>query len=204
MPCVANMSFLTLEQVFGRIIKESYSVYRSISMLTGILFARTFRTATRSCFSIAARKNRSLPEHTSLTPSEIVSLLELCLNATYFAFRNTYYQQIHGTAMGSPVSAVAADLVMEDVESKALSTYPQPPKFWKRYVDDTCCALKVRHIDDFHRHINTIEATIQSTVERESDAQLAFLDVLVIQNPDRTLAINVYRKPTHTDRYLDF
>ena len=73
----------------------------------------------------------SLPERTSLTPSEIVSLLELCLNATYFAFRNTYYQQIHGTAMGSPVSVVASDLVMEDVESRALSTYLHPPKFWK-------------------------------------------------------------------------
>ena len=146
----------------------------------------------------------SLPERTSLTPSEIVSLLELCLNATYFAFRNTYYQQIHGTATGSPVSIVAPDLVMEDVESRALSTYPHPPKFWKRYVDDTCCALKAHLVDDFHRHINTIEATIQFTAERESEAQLAFLDVLVTQNPDRTLATNVYRKPTHTDRYLDF
>ena len=77
------------------------------------------------------QEDSSLPERTSLTPSEIVSLLELCLNATYFAFRNTYYQQIHGTAMGSPVSVVAADLVMEDVESRAFSTYPQPPKIWK-------------------------------------------------------------------------
>ena len=127
-----------------------------------------------------------------------------CLNAMYFAFRNTYYQQIHGTAMGSPVSVVAADLVMEDVESRALSTFPQPPKLWKRYVDDTCCALKAHHMEDFHRHINTIEATIQYTAERESDAQLAFLDVLVIRNPGRTLATSVYRKPTHTDRYLDF
>ena len=119
----------------------------------------------------------SPPARTSLTPSEIVSLLELCLNATYFAFRNIYYQQIHGTAMGSPVSVLAADLVMEDIESRALSTYPQPPKFWKQYVDDTCCALKGHHIDDFHRHIDTIEATIQFTAERESDAQVAFLDV---------------------------
>ena len=106
------------------------------------------------------QEDSSLPEHTSLTPSEIVSLLDLSLNATYFAFCNYYYQQIHGTAMGSPVSVVAADLVMEDVESRALSTYPQPPKFWKQYVDDTCSALKAHHVDDFHRHINTIEATI--------------------------------------------
>ena len=146
----------------------------------------------------------SLPERTSLTPKEIVSLLELCLNATYFTFRSTYYQQVHGTAMGSPVSVVAAELVMEDVESRALSTYPHPPKFWKRYVDDTCCALDAQHVDDFHQHINTIEDTIQFTVERESKSQLAFLDVLITRNPDRTLATNVYRKPTHTDRYLDF
>ena len=48
-------------------------------------------------------------------------------------------------------------------------------QFWKWSVDDTCCALKAHHIDDFHRHINTIEATIQFTAERESVAQLAFL-----------------------------
>ena len=82
--------------------------------------------------------------------------------------------------MGSPVSVVAADLVMEDVESRVLSTYSQPPKSWKRYLDDTCFALKAHHIDNFHCHINTIEATILFTVGRESDAQLAFLDVLVI------------------------
>ena len=106
--------------------------------------------------------------------------------------------------MGSPVSVVAADLVIKDVESRALSTYPQPPKFWKQYVDNTCCALKAHHVDNFHRHINTIETIIQFTAVRESEAQLAFLDVLIIQNPDKILATDVYRKPTHTDRYLDF
>ena len=87
---------------------------------------------------------------------------------------------------------------MKDVESRTLSTYPQPPTFWKQYVDDTCCAPNAPHIDDFHHYINTIEATIQLTVERESDAQLAFLDVLFIRNPDRTLTTNVYRFPLNT------
>ena len=42
--------------------------------------------------------------------------LSLCLDATYLAFEGKICQQVHGTAMGSPVSVVVANLVMEDIE----------------------------------------------------------------------------------------
>ena len=42
--------------------------------------------------------------------------LSLCLDATYLAFEGKIYQQVHGTVMGSPVSVVVANLVMEDIE----------------------------------------------------------------------------------------
>ena len=38
-------------------------------------------------------------------------------------------------AMGSPVSVTVVDLVMEDEEQRALSTFPTLPRFWKHYVD---------------------------------------------------------------------
>ena len=58
------------------------------------------------------RNDSELEIRTLLPVEEIISLLELCLNATYLQFRGSYYQQIHGTAMGSPVSiVVAANLV---------------------------------------------------------------------------------------------
>ena len=47
----------------------------------------------------------------SLTTADIPHLLEFCLNATYFAFRYSLYQQVHGTAMSSLVSVVVAELV---------------------------------------------------------------------------------------------
>ena len=48
------------------------------------------------------------------------------------------------------------------------------------------------------------DTSIRFTVEMESDGQLPFLDVLLRHDPDGSISTSVYRKPTHTDRYLDF
>ena len=74
------------------------------------------------------------------------------------------YKQVHGTAMGSPVSVVVANLVMEDVEERALESFPSPPRFWKRYVDDTFTALPKTLITPFLDHLNDIEPSIKSSV----------------------------------------
>ena len=87
---------------------------------------------------------------------EIVSLLELCLNATYFTFKETHYRQCFGTAMGSPVSVTVTNLVREEIEEEALCTFSLRPQFWKRYVDDTCTVLKKEEVDRFHEHLNGV------------------------------------------------
>ena len=73
----------------------------------------------------------SLVERTALSAEQVVNLLQFCLDATFLAYRGEFYQQTFGTAMGSPVTVTVANLVMEDVEERALSTYPSPPPFWK-------------------------------------------------------------------------
>ena len=82
------------------------------------------------------RYDDSLWQRTSLPLEDITDLLSFCLNTTQFVFEGTYYKQAFGTAMGSPVSAVIANLVMEDIEHRALTTAPVSPSFWKRFVDD--------------------------------------------------------------------
>ena len=38
-----------------------------------------------------------------------MDLLNLCLTSTYFQYNGKHYKQLHGTAMGSPVSFVVAE-----------------------------------------------------------------------------------------------
>ena len=68
-----------------------------------------------------------LKDCTKLTMDNICEGLILCLNDTNFTFRGQHYQQIFGTAMGSPVSVVAANVVMEDIEEKAIRSVRNLP-----------------------------------------------------------------------------
>ena len=67
---------------------------------------------------------------------------------SHFSFRGIVYQQIYGTAMGSPVSVVVTNLVMEDVDEGALSRFRSPLRFWKRYVDDVFTAVPRHFVDE--------------------------------------------------------
>ncbi|XP_072046302.1 uncharacterized protein [Amphiura filiformis] len=48
-----------------------------------------------------------------ITSEDVVHLLEFILTTTYFTFKGKIYRQLFGTAMGSPVSPIAANIFME-------------------------------------------------------------------------------------------
>ena len=95
-----------------------------------------------------------------------------------------------------------ANLYIEFFEDKALTSAVNSPRWWKRYVDDTSVILKQ---SQFLQHINSVDPSIQfTTKESKQDGPMPFLDTLVTPQEDGTLTTRVYRKPTHTDLYLQW
>ena len=147
----------------------------------------------------------TLEDRTAIPIADICALTELCLRSTYFSFDATFFEQVEGAAMGSPLSPIVANLYMEAFEERALKSAVQRPRVWLRYVDDTFVIWPhgEDELDTFHNHLNNQHPSIQFTMEKESNGRIPFLDVLVERKEVR-LSTKVYRKSTHTDRYIHF
>ena len=74
-------------------------------------------------------KDPTLKDRTVIGVDDIILLLEFCLKNTYFSFQGQFFEQVEGVTMGSPVSPKVANLYMEYLEQKTLSTVPTPLGF---------------------------------------------------------------------------
>ena len=73
--------------------------------------------------------------------------------------------------------------------------------FCRRYVDDTFCVFE-REQDAVSFYINSQHPTIRFTIEKEVHNTLAFLDILVNNNP-LNLQTSVFSKKTFMGRYYE-
>ena len=123
-------------------------------------------------------------------------------------FRGQVYQQKFGTAMGSPVSPIVANLFMEDLEQRAMENAPDDlrPKLWKRYVDDTLEVIRRGKVMEWSEHLNHMDPTgsIKFTHEEETDNSIPILDTHIHRRYDGSIKVKVYIKKTHTNQYLAF
>lgn len=64
--------------------------------------------------------------------NEFLEAVEFVLQSNVFLFNGTYYKQVFGTAMGSPISLVIANLVMVELEKVSIAKLPFELILYKR------------------------------------------------------------------------
>lgn len=191
-------SFEFKEKINDTVLPEGYVLVSLdvVSLFTNIPNDLVYKAVDKRWFQI--RKFTNLPK------SEFLKGLKVVLENCTFSFNNVIYHQIFGTPMGSPVSPVVADLVMEMIEDEIMKKSTIRTPFYYRYVDDSCTACPAKRTEELKNTFNSINEHIQFTMEIEKDKQIAFLDTLLIRDDDGFIKTNWYHKDTWSGRYLNF
>ena len=73
-------------------------------------------------------------------------------------------------------------------------------------MDDTFVVWQhgAEEINNFLQHLNSHHQGIKFTMEMEDEGVIPFLDTKISRTAQGSLSHQVYRKPTHTDRYLNY
>ena len=106
--------------------------------------------------------------------------------------------------MGSPLGALFANIFMCELENTIIPSLGDKARHWKRYVDDTFAFIKPNLEQEIQLALNSFHENIKFTYELEQDNSISFLDVLITRENDGNMETGVYRKPTHTDVYLNW
>lgn len=132
---------------------------------------------------------------------EYMQIITVCTEQRFFQFNNKFYIQKDGLTMGNPLSSILSELFMSDLEMNVKES-SSLFKHWSRKVDDIFAVIDRDKVDECLQLLNSIEDTVNFTVEIEKEGTLPFLDLKVIRVNNR-LEFDIYRKPTHVDVYIN-
>ena len=153
---------------------------------------------------IVKEKYNEIKLFTNIPLNEIIIAIRIVLKENVFTFNNTLYKQKFGCSMGNPLSRIAADIVMEHLEEKALNMLNFSTCFFKRYIDDISMTIPDDMIEYTLNIFNSLNEKIKFTHEVEINNKISFLDLQLIHNNDGSISFNWFRKSTWSGRYINY
>jgi hypothetical protein len=133
---------------------------------------------------------------------ELIFTLRMITNQNYFQYEGKCYKTNSGVAMGSPLSGILAEIVLQDLEQHRIKHLLEGGKiiYYNRFVDDIFIIYNQAKITPqiLPEHIKAQHKDLQFTINKELNKQITYLD-LNLTNKQGQLEMEVYRKPTATD-----
>lgn len=134
-----------------------------------------------------------------------MKVITLCLMIKLFI------RQTFGSAMGCPLSATVAILVMDDLLKKLYDKMNferngnnDRPLFFKKYMDDFFTILHEDIVTDVLDMLNSYHPRIQFTVEHEENGMINFLDTTIIKEENGEITTKWYQKSIASGRILNY
>lgn len=106
--------------------------------------------------------------------------------------------------MGSPLSPVLGDLVMERLLDRVLPRLKFDIPFVKKYVDDLILVVPLDKQVEILDVFNDFHNKLQFTMETEIDNKIPFLDLWLMRDEDGNISSKWYHKPVASTRMLNY
>lgn len=131
-------------------------------------------------------------------------IIRFILRNNYFSFDNQFYIQIFGCAMGSKISPILAQYVMDHALDMCVPKLRHKIAFIKKFVDDLIVALHKQDVEIILEQFNSYNPHIQFTIEFEDENNsVSFLDTRLYRI-DNTVHLDWHRKQTASDKLIHF
>ena len=160
----------------------------------------------------------SLPLRTSLSPYDIIDLIDICLSSSDFVYNDRHHTTNDSGPIGLSLMVTVSQIWMVYTMEEAIKIARQRnctiPRNINIYMDDCWCTViapprrtglrsgddAVRNpTADFNDCLNAVHNRVQFTREEEEDKSIAFLDVYITRKEDGSLSTRIYRKPSNTN-----
>ncbi|XP_058839782.1 uncharacterized protein LOC131695552 [Topomyia yanbarensis] len=146
-----------------------------------------------------------LEHETSIPWQSFKQAMQTVLEASFFQYDGKCYDQIFGVPMGSPLSPVIANIIMEKLEKDAIEKLKHKNislTVYRRYVDDCFLVGRENEIETVMNVFNGEQNSIKFTVEKEQNNCIRFLDLHLTREGEK-ISKTWYPKQK-TGRYLDY
>jgi len=152
-------SFRLVEELDGKILEPgcTFASLDVVSLFTNVPIEYPY--------DAISDRWKLIERNTSISKEEFIKALRLVLESTFFSFDRVVYRQVFGTPMGSPLSPIIADLVLRDLETKAIKKLPFVLPIYFRYVDDILIAAPYNRLYDILNIFNSFHTRLQFTLE---------------------------------------
>jgi len=140
-----------IENIKNKVLNDNQTL---ISLDVVSLFTNIPTDLAIECIS---KKWHFIANACKINKEEFLKAVRLVLDSTFFTFDNRIYRQKFGTPMGSPLSLIIADLVMEYIEERALEELKTEVSFYYRYVDDIIMAVPQHLINKIVNAFNSLQ-----------------------------------------------
>ncbi|CAF1396723.1 unnamed protein product [Rotaria sordida] len=139
----------------------------------------------------------------NLKVETIIKLASIVLDTISFAYKNKYYRQIKGGAMGSPFTMVLANIHMLEWEQKLMQHQNRHHEIYGRYIDVVFITTNLSKEDILKLLDETVRTDPNIKMTITINQALEYLDAIV-ENNNGQLRTTIYHKSAWEPHILPY